>query len=81
MPTKLGKGILVSKTVYGNLIIGPDALDENTANLNTDSDRLKEIYKKSLLVTDKININKIIGIYFLSFKCLKSIKQKIISIV
>ncbi|HHX69090.1 MAG TPA: NAD(P)/FAD-dependent oxidoreductase [Gallicola sp.] len=60
MPTKLGKGILVSKTVYGNLIIGPDALDENTANLNTDSDRLKEIYKKSLLVTDKININKII---------------------
>ncbi|QQK07688.1 FAD-dependent oxidoreductase [Miniphocaeibacter halophilus] len=60
MPTKLGKGILVSKTVYGNLIIGPDALDENTANLNTDSQRLVEIYKKSLLVTDKININKII---------------------
>ena len=60
MPTNLGKGILITKTVYGNLLIGPDALDEEKINLNTDINRLIEIYKKSKLVTDKIDSTKVI---------------------
>ncbi len=60
MPTNLGKGILITKTVYGNLLIGPDALDEEEVNFNTDIDRLIEIYKKSKLVTNKIDHTKII---------------------
>lgn len=60
MPTNLGKGILITKTVYGNLLIGPDALQEEEVNLNTDIDRLVEIYKKSKHLTDKIDPTKII---------------------
>lgn len=60
MPTKLGKGILISRTVYNNLIIGPDAIDEEELNYSTDIERLEEIFNKSKLITDKINPNKII---------------------
>ena len=35
-PTKLGKGVLVSPTVHGNLIVGPTAVDiENKEGNNT----------------------------------------------
>ncbi|WP_099203116.1 FAD-dependent oxidoreductase [Miniphocaeibacter massiliensis] len=60
MPTKLGKGVLVSKTVYGNLIIGPDALDEKSEKFETNEDRLVEIFEKSKLISNRIDPNKII---------------------
>ncbi len=34
-PTKLGKGVLVSPTVHGNLIVGPDAVDVDSPDDNS----------------------------------------------
>ncbi len=58
MPTKMGKGILVTPTVYGNLLIGPDAIDEEKADRDTHVERLYDIYEKALLTTEKIEINR-----------------------
>lgn len=43
-PSKMGKGILVSPTIHGNLLIGPDAedIDDRTA-INTTPDGIKTI--------------------------------------
>ncbi|MCR1897698.1 NAD(P)/FAD-dependent oxidoreductase [Irregularibacter muris] len=50
-PTKLGKGILITPTVHGNLLLGPDAQDmEDKENLTTTAENLKiieEIARKS----------------------------------
>ena len=61
MPTPMGKGILVTPTVHGNLLIGPDAIDEpGTYSRSTHVDRLTEIYFHALNTTDKINLNQFI---------------------
>ncbi|MDK2935459.1 MAG: glycerol-3-phosphate dehydrogenase [Eubacteriaceae bacterium] len=60
MPTKMGKGILVSPTYYGNLIIGPDAVNLNTGDKDTHTDRLLNIYQQARHTTDKINIKQFI---------------------
>lgn len=62
MPTKMGKGILVTSTYHGNLLLGPDALDEKTGSedRSTDIKRLYNIYKAGLNTTDKIDPKKLI---------------------
>lgn len=61
MPTPMGKGILVTPTVHGNLLLGPDAIDEpGIDNRSTHADRLAEIYYHALHTTDKINLNQFI---------------------
>jgi len=48
LPTKYGKGVLVSPTVHGNLLLGPTAADiENKEGTNTTSDGLAEVAKKA----------------------------------
>lgn len=48
LPTKLGKGILVTPTVHGNLLIGPTAEDiENKEGSGTSSQGLQEIIEKA----------------------------------
>lgn len=55
MPSKMGKGILVTSTYHGNLLLGPDAIDEDgTTNRSTHIDRLWKIYQEGLYTTDKI---------------------------
>ncbi|GAB7140749.1 NAD(P)/FAD-dependent oxidoreductase [Deferribacterales bacterium RsTz2092] len=44
-PSKVGKGVLVSPTVHGNLIVGPDSIDVPDANVNTYTDGLELIKK------------------------------------
>lgn len=44
MPSKMGKGILVTPTYHGNLLLGPDAVDDDGIVLATDLERLKHIY-------------------------------------
>lgn len=58
-PGKLGKGVLVSPTVHGNLIAGPDAQDgcepDDTA---TTAGGLDFVRKNAVLLTDKINFRE-----------------------
>ncbi len=60
-PTKLGKGVLVTKTVHGNLLIGPDAEDvEDKENNQTTAERLELIKKESKKTSEMIPFNKVI---------------------
>ncbi len=58
MPTRMGKGILVTPTVYGNLLLGPDALDETRAERDTHAERLYAIYQKAKKTAPDIDITK-----------------------
>ena len=50
LPTKMGKGILVSPTCHGNIIVGPTALDVDDKDMTwTTPDGLKEAWSKALL--------------------------------
>lgn len=61
MPSKMGKGILVTSTYHGNLLLGPDAIDEDgPIDRSTHVERLYHIYKEGLLTTDQIDINTFI---------------------
>ncbi len=60
MPTKMGKGILITPTYHGNLLIGPDAVNEGIADRDTHCERLLSIYEQALQTSDKINIRKFI---------------------
>ncbi len=56
MPSKMGKGILVTSTYHGNLLLGPDAIDEDGGgDRSTHVERLWNIYQSGLLTTDKID--------------------------
>ncbi len=43
-PTPKTKGILVTRTYHNNILLGPDAIDEDEIDLATHEDRLKLIY-------------------------------------
>jgi len=58
-PTKMGKGILVSPTVDGNLLTGPTSTDEtDKENLETTVSGLSLIMKESVEDTNQIRFNK-----------------------
>ncbi len=47
-PTKMGKGILVTPTVDGNLLIGPNAQDmEDKSDLSTTPNGLEEVFQEA----------------------------------
>ena len=47
-PTNLGKGVLVSPTIHGNLIVGPTAVDlENKEGNNTTADGIADLIAKA----------------------------------
>lgn len=58
MPTKMGKGILVTPTYHGNLLLGPDAYNDSDVELGTHCERLIKIYEAANKTTDKINPKK-----------------------
>ena len=60
MPTKMGKGILVTPTYHGNLLIGPDAVNDESVDRDTHAERLLKIFKEATLTTDKLNIKQFI---------------------
>ncbi len=58
-PSKMGKGILVSPTIHGNLIIGPDAIDiEDKTDLGTNGEGLDAIRESAMHTTTKINFRE-----------------------
>lgn len=55
-PNENGKGVLVSKTVHGNLIVGPDAIEANNKeDYAVSSDSLAFVKEKAMITTTKIN--------------------------
>ncbi len=59
MPTAHGKGVLVASTYHGNLLIGPDAVDdEEKEDKSTDMERMTDILEKAKLTSDKINVKQ-----------------------
>ena len=48
LPTKYGKGVLVTPTIHGNLLVGPTAIDiENKEGTNTTREGLDEVISKA----------------------------------
>lgn len=48
-PTKMGKGVLVSPTVDGNLIVGPSAIEHDDGdNVDTTSEGLETVYSSAV---------------------------------
>lgn len=60
-PTELGKGVLVTPTVHGNLLIGPNAEDlDDKGRLDTTQDGLDYVKRSALKTSSKIPFNKVI---------------------
>ncbi|NMM65413.1 NAD(P)/FAD-dependent oxidoreductase [Clostridium sp. P21] len=61
LPTKLGKGVLVTPTVDGNLLIGPNAEDiDDKQDLTTTSEGIDEIIAKASLSVKQIPMRQVI---------------------
>lgn len=61
LPSKFGKGILVTPTVHGNLLLGPTAIDiENREGTNTTADGLSQVLEKSALTVKNIPVREAI---------------------
>lgn len=54
-PSRVGKGVLVSPTVHGNLIVGPNAEDAEKDDLGTTGDGLAFVRKMALRSVPDIN--------------------------
>lgn len=54
-PTKLGKGVLVSPTVHGNLIVGPNSQDVDAADTETTQAGLQHVRAAALKSVPAIN--------------------------
>lgn len=62
LPTKLGKGVLVTPTVDGNLLVGPNAVDcKDKEDVATTRSGLEEILNKASLSVKQIPTHSIIA--------------------
>lgn len=61
-PSPKSKGILVTRTYHNNLILGPDAIDEEVIDKGTHIERLAEIYRlaQKSVKDDVINLKEFI---------------------
>ena len=61
-PSPKSKGILVTRTYHNNLLLGPDAIDEEEIDRGTHIERLSEIYKlaQKSVKDDVINLKQFI---------------------
>lgn len=61
LPNEWGKGVLISPTTHGSIIIGPNANDfEDKDDLLTSTEGLEDIYTKAKRLVDEIPIHKAI---------------------
>ena len=75
-PTRLGKGILVTPTVHGNLLAGPTAEDiSDKEATNTTAEGLSQVMEKARLSASRIPLNMAIT----SFSGLRACEEKEIS--
>ncbi len=79
-PSKLGKGVLISPTVHGNLLVGPDAQDgEDKEDFSTTPQGLSFVRKTSALLSDKVDFRDSIR-NFAGLRALPSGKDFIIEL-
>lgn len=61
LPTKLGKGVLVTPTVHGNLLVGPNAEDlDDKEGVNTTAEGLEDILMRGERSVERLPKNKVI---------------------
>ena len=61
LPTRMGKGILVTPTVHGNLLVGPTAQDiDDKENTSTTADGIAEVRAKGSLSVKDLPFGKVI---------------------
>lgn len=61
LPGKYGKGILVTPTVHGNLLVGPTAVDQQDKEMTaTTADGLAEVCRKAVISVDNIPFRQVI---------------------
>ena len=61
LPGKLGKGILVTPTIHGNLLVGPTAVDvEDKEGTNTTAEGLTQLFKKAGMSVKNIPTRQVI---------------------
>lgn len=61
LPTAMGKGVLVTPTVHGNLLVGPTAVDvKNKEALNTTSDGLDSLGHRASLSVKNVPMRQVI---------------------
>lgn len=61
LPTKMGKGILVTPTTHGNILVGPTATDvPDKDDVNTTTDELNTAFNKALLTVPTLSRRNII---------------------
>ena len=61
LPTKMGKGILVTPTVHGNLLVGPTASDvDDPESTDTTAEGLAEVAKKCALTVANVPLREVI---------------------
>ncbi|MCR5255746.1 MAG: NAD(P)/FAD-dependent oxidoreductase [Acetatifactor sp.] len=61
LPSKLGKGILVTPTVHGNLLVGPTAEDlDDKSDTETTAEGMSKVFKEAALSTPDINKKMVI---------------------
>lgn len=61
LPTKMGKGVLVTPTTHGNILVGPTATDvEDKDDVNTTAEELNEAFAKACLTVPELSRRNII---------------------
>jgi len=61
LPGKLGKGILVTPTIHGNLLIGPSAIEvEDKEGTNTTREGLEQVMEKAGLNVKNLPVKQVI---------------------
>lgn len=61
LPTDMGKGVLVTPTVDGNLLVGPNAMDiDDKEDFTTSKEGLDDILKRAIKSVKSIPMNQII---------------------
>lgn len=73
LPTKYGKGVLVTPTVHGNLLVGPTAVDvEDYEGTNTTSEGLAELLSRGAMSVKSLPTRSVIT----SFAGLRAHEEK-----
>ena len=59
LPTKMGKGVLVTKTTHGNVLVGPTSVDiVDKEDVNTTSEGLESLWQRGILLVPTLDRNQ-----------------------